>query len=273
MSKIYDVMTVFNEIDTWMLKFEILNDSVDYFVVNECPLTFSGKEKPLYFFENRDKFTKFSNKIIHHVFDEEKAGWDQWDRDREHKNGAMQALEGLASDEDVIFYSDADEIWEPHAINFDNFNDDTLYILMQKCYYYYLNCEWYNIHTPDINIWRGTKYSSYKLLKQHSFDVFRDWNSYFHLNNNFKKQYINNCGWHWSFLGGSENIKYKIQSYGHQEFNCPPYLDKVQDNINNLKDPFFRPNFAIRKIKMTPELYPEYLLNNLEKYDKHIYKG
>jgi beta-1,4-mannosyl-glycoprotein beta-1,4-N-acetylglucosaminyltransferase len=272
MPKVYDVQTFFNELDTLELKLNILNDSVDYFVINEATTTFSGKSKPLYFYENRDRYKRFSHKIIHNVFDENKPEWDQWNRDRIHKNAAFQPLTNLDNC-DIVIYSDADEVWNPRTIEFSNMDEDALYICMQKTFYYYLNTEWYNINTPDIDVWRGSKYSSYKLLKQHSFDTFRDWNSYFHLNNNFKKQYINNCGWHWSFLGGSENIKYKIDSYGHQEFNCPPYLDRVQDNIDNLKDPFFRPNFAIRKIEMEKDAYPEYLLNNLEKYDKHIYKG
>jgi len=272
MSKVYDVQTVFNEIDTWMLRFEVLNDSVDYFVVNEAPLTFSGKPKPLYFWENRDKFAKFSNKIIYNVFDEEKQGWDQWDRDREHKNGAMKALEGVANDEDIIFYSDADEIWNPSNINFDNFKDDTLYILYQSVYYYYLNCLWENTVDPTA-IWRGSRYSSYGLLKNHSFDAFRAYDGYFFQNQLFKKEYINKGGWHFSFLGGAENIKYKIDSYGHQELNVPVINDNVQNNIDALRDPFFRPNFRISPIDITLETHPKYLVDHLNEYSKYIYKS
>jgi beta-1,4-mannosyl-glycoprotein beta-1,4-N-acetylglucosaminyltransferase len=235
-------------------------------------LTFSGKPKPLYFWENRDKFAKFSNKIIHTVFDEEKEGWDQWDRDREHKNGAIKALEGVADDGDVIVYSDADEIWEPSSVNFDNFDEETLYILYQKVFYYYLNTEWYDKNNPTIDTWRGSKYSSYKLLKQHSFDVFRNWESYFHKNPMFKKEYVKNGGYHFSFLGGSENIKYKIDSYGHQELNVPFVTDNIQGNIENLQDPFFRQNFGIRQIPFSIETHPQYLLDNLEKYSQYIYK-
>ncbi len=272
MPKIYDVITCFNELDLISLRMEILNDSVSYFVINECPLTFSGKEKPLFFWENRDKFTKFSNKIIHHVFDEEKEGWDQWDRDREHKNGAMKALTNL-DDHDIVVYSDADELWNPKTIEFSNINEDTLYICMQKTFYYYLNTEWYNVNTPNINVWRGSKYSSYKLLKQHSFDTFRNWDSYFHKNTIFNKEYINCGGYHFSFLGGSENIKYKIDSYGHQELNVPFVTDNIQNNIDNLQDPFFRQSFGIRKIPINKETHPQYLLDNLEKYSQYIYKG
>ncbi len=271
MAKVYDVTTCFNEIMLLDLRMNILNDSVDFFVINESPLTFSGKEKPLYFYENRDKFAKFSHKIIHHVYDEEKQGWDQWDRDREHKNGAMKALEGVANDEDIIFYSDADEIWEPSAIDFSKIKDDTLYICMQRCFYYYLNTEWKEIGKNSLT-WRGSKYSTYRLLKQHSFDVFRDWNSYFHLNQNFKKEYIDNAGYHFSFLGGAENIKYKIGSYGHVEMNIPPIINNIQNNIDTLQDPFFRQNFEILPIEISLNTHPQYLVDHMDEYIDYIYK-
>ena len=88
-----------------------------------------------------------------------------------------------------------------------------------------------------------------------------------------EKEYIHNCGWHFSFLGGSENIKYKIASYGHQELNVPYVIDNIQSNVDSLRDPFFRPDFKIRVVDILPETHPQYLIDNLDKYDKLIYKG
>ena len=271
MPKVYDVITVFNELALVKLRMNILNESVDYFVINEATTTFTGQPKPLYFADNRDIFDQWNHKIIHNVFDENQPEWDQWDRDRIHKNAAMQALTNLEYD-DIVFYSDADEIPDFRNINLSDFNKDTLYIAYQDVYYYYLNCLWENVKNPSA-IWRGTKYSSYGLLKQHSFDTFRNWDSYFHKDESYKKEYIHNCGWHFSFLNGSENIKYKIQSYGHQELNIPYVIDNIQNNIDNLRDPFFRPDFKIRVVDILPETHPQYLIDNLDKYDQFIYKG
>lgn len=274
MPKVYDVQTIFNEIDLCYLRFSILDPYVDYFVVNEATTTFSGKPKPLYFQDNMEKFKQFEHKIIHNVFSENDPSWNQWDRDRIHKNAAMDALKKINPDDnDIIFYSDADEIWNPKKINFNNFDNDTLYICMQKVFYYFLNTEWYDISSPDKDTWRGSKYSSYKLLKEHSFDDFRNWGSEFHTNPAYKKEYIDNKGWHFSFLGGAENIKLKIDSYGHQEFNNPTYLDNIQNNINALRDPFFRPNFGMRVIPFNEKTHPKYLVEHLNDYDKYIYKG
>lgn len=253
------------------LRMNVLNDSVDFFVINEAPITFSGKPKPLFFWENRDKFAKFAHKIIHHVYEEEKEGWDQWDRDKNHKNGAMQALVNVATDEDIVIYSDCDEILEPSSVDFSKTRNDTLYVSMQRCFYYYLNTEWREIGKTELT-WRGSRYSTYGFLKQHSFDAFRSYAGYFYQDSSYKQEYISNAGYHFSFLGGQENIKYKIASYGHTEMDIPIIRDNLQGNINTLKDPFFRSNFEIVPIKISPSTHPQYLINHIKKYDDFIYK-
>jgi beta-1,4-mannosyl-glycoprotein beta-1,4-N-acetylglucosaminyltransferase len=270
MPKVYDVVTGFNELQLYLLRLNVLDPFVDTFIINESPVTFTGQPKPLFFQENKEMFKKFEHKIIYHTFEEDNPEWTQWDRDRIHKNGAMQALEGIANNDDIIFYSDCDEIWNPENISFDNFKDDTLYILYQSVYYYFVNCLWENVVDPTA-IWRGSRYSSYKLLKQHSFDAFRAYDGYFFQNSMFKKEYQDNKGWHFSFLNGAENIKYKIQSYGHQEMNIAPIVDNIQNNINSLRDPFFRPNFRITPIPITLETHPKYLVEHLDEYSNFIY--
>jgi beta-1,4-mannosyl-glycoprotein beta-1,4-N-acetylglucosaminyltransferase len=40
--KIFDTITFFNELDLLELRLNILNDVVDYFVINEANITFTG---------------------------------------------------------------------------------------------------------------------------------------------------------------------------------------------------------------------------------------
>ena len=54
--KVFDCFTFYNELDTLHVRFEELNDFVDYFILCESHLTHRGKEKPLYFEENKDSF-------------------------------------------------------------------------------------------------------------------------------------------------------------------------------------------------------------------------
>ena len=65
--KIYDAFLFFNELDLLEIRLNLLNDYVDYFVISESDLTFSGKPKPLYYLENKDRFKQFEKKIIHQV--------------------------------------------------------------------------------------------------------------------------------------------------------------------------------------------------------------
>jgi beta-1,4-mannosyl-glycoprotein beta-1,4-N-acetylglucosaminyltransferase len=268
--KIYDTITIFNELDLLEMRLEILDKYVDYFVINEATTTFTGKYKPLYYEENKNRFKKFKDKIIHNIFEENNKKWTQWDRDRIHKNASMLALKKYCNSKDIVFYSDADEIPNFENINLEKiYSPDILFICHQDCYYYYLNTIWEAENQPK-NFWRGTKFSSWELLKKHSIDTFRDFWSHFYNEKSNKVIHLPNCGWHFSFLGGEENIKYKLDAYGHQELNIPIIRDNIKNNIKELKDPFLRKDFKIRKIDITEKTHPKYLIDNLEKYKNYI---
>ena len=68
--KVFDSFIFFNELELLEMRLNILNDVVDYFVLTESPFTVSGNEKPLYYQENRDKFYKWNDKIIHNITEE-----------------------------------------------------------------------------------------------------------------------------------------------------------------------------------------------------------
>ena len=61
--QIIDAFMFNNELDVLNFRLHELNDYVDKFVIYENCWTFSGKRKPLYFKENKERFSKFSNKI------------------------------------------------------------------------------------------------------------------------------------------------------------------------------------------------------------------
>ena len=53
MAKVYDTFLFFNELDLLEIRLNILDDYVDYFVLCEANQTFSGKDKKLYYKENK----------------------------------------------------------------------------------------------------------------------------------------------------------------------------------------------------------------------------
>ncbi len=63
--KVYDCFTFYNEFELLELRLESLNPIVDYFVLVEADKTQRNEDKPFYFLENKDKFSKFLPKIRH----------------------------------------------------------------------------------------------------------------------------------------------------------------------------------------------------------------
>ena len=88
---------------------------MDKFVISEATETFSGLQKPLYYEENKDMFKEFEDKIIHIVVDDTPQG-DTHYRDTFQKNAVTRGLKDC-KDDDIIIFSDLDEIPNPDKIS------------------------------------------------------------------------------------------------------------------------------------------------------------
>ena len=62
---VYDSFQFFNELDILKLRMNVLKDVVDYFVISESTVTFSGDPKPLYYNENKE--TVLLDKILQYA--------------------------------------------------------------------------------------------------------------------------------------------------------------------------------------------------------------
>ena len=83
---------------------------------------------------------------------------------------------------------------------------------------------------------------------------------------------IKNGGWHFSYLKSPAQIRKKIESFAHSEYNKDEYknLKNIENCIKNRTDLYDR-NSNLEKISITNEL-PTYLLENQEKYSNWIVK-
>ena len=63
--RIFDCFIFNHEIELLEMRMNILNDYVDKFVITEGDITFSGKPKESHFSKNRERFSKWEDKIIH----------------------------------------------------------------------------------------------------------------------------------------------------------------------------------------------------------------
>jgi beta-1,4-mannosyl-glycoprotein beta-1,4-N-acetylglucosaminyltransferase len=256
--KIIDCFIFYNEIDLLTYRLNILNDIVDYFVIVEATHTFIGKEKRLFFNENKHLFEKFHEKIIHIIVDDfpykhpnidiEKG--NQWVNETFQRDQIKRGLDKLdLNDEDIITITDLDEIPDPNTLLKIKNNEIKIELntLRVDFYYYNLNSKIYN------EVWNKTKIISFKKYKELSISC-----------NSIRYsdcQYIDNGGWHLSYFGDSKFIKNKIEQFSHQEYNNEHYTDieKIETRVKSFSDLYDR-NGNIVKTSINDNTYlpPEY---------------
>ena len=138
---VYDCFQFFNELDILKLRLHIMDPVVDRFVISEATETFSGNPKPLYYEENKEMFAEFAHKIIHVVVEDTPPGYTH-DRDTFQKNAVGRGLKDC-TDDDIIIFSDLDEIPNPEKVKeiLQNFDSTKIYHFAQRMFYCYLNME------------------------------------------------------------------------------------------------------------------------------------
>ena len=143
--KIFDCTTFYNENLMLEVRFNVLNDYVDKFVISEAKYSHSGQKKKLNF--DLKRFKEFKNKIIYLTIDNEpdnliyENNSDQKiERDSEIRKNSIKRIAhqrdklilGLneAQDDDYIFYSDNDEI--PDFSNIDLKKNKSKFIMFKQ---------------------------------------------------------------------------------------------------------------------------------------------
>ena len=254
---IYDCFQFFNELDMLKIRLNVMSPIVDKFVISEATETFSGLKKPLYYEENKEMFAEFADKIIHVVVDDTPQGYTH-DRDTFQKNAVTRGLKDC-TDEDIIIFSDLDEIPNPEKIKeiLKDFQEDKIYHFAQRLFYCYLNMEEVSgnllsyageFEGVERKKWIGSKMCSYKLLREQNLMLGE-------LRFPERKEIgirVEDGGWHFGYMGGhgEKDIKKRVQekviSAAHQEYNSKHVLNQVTDQIKDGKDIFGRDAKFIR---------------------------
>ena len=114
--RVFDCFPFFNELDVLEIRLSELDALVDHFVIVEATHTHTGKPKPLYFAEHRQRYAQFSRKIIHVVVEDlPLEPSDHWVREIYQREAIMRGL-GDADPNDRIITSDCDEIPKPPRV-------------------------------------------------------------------------------------------------------------------------------------------------------------
>lgn len=276
---VYDSFQFFNELDILKLRMNVLKDVVDYFVISESTVTFSGDPKPLYYNENKEMFKEFEHKIIHNIVDDTPMDCNAFMRDHHQKCAVARGLKDCKPD-DIVIFSDVDEIPNPDTLKelLPNVEDGKIYMLAQRLFYCYLDMEEVSGNLLSVTgefddvekkQWLGTKICRYSVLNNYTTEELRN-----------KEQKaigvrVPNGGWHFSYMGGgkkqstADRVKYKIKSAAHQEYNNRHILWNVRKNIKNMQDIFGRDS-KLQLVEID-ETYPKYLRDHLDEYKYLLY--
>lgn len=254
----FDCFMIFNELDLLEIRLNILDPYVNFFVIGESQQTFSGKEKPRYFEENKERFAKWEEKIIHVLIDEGSFP-NAFERAGHQKDSLRKVLEHLEeqkeiSDLDLVYFGDIDEIWKPQQLII---RDDIVYNLKQLNYCYYLN----NRSSEE---WVGTVVGAWKTIRQQSFNHWR-------ANHTHE---LPNGGWHFTNMGGADQIRKKLEAYDHQEFNNEFIKNDIERKIESGEDYVGRSHdWQGRPFEMWISEFdlPQFVIDNKDKY-KNLWK-
>ena len=265
-NRIYDCITFFDENLLVNSRFEILKDVVDYFVICESNYDHKGNKKKINFkLHNQKLKSKIRHIVIEENFPNLEDGWKCEAYQRE------KILEGISdsSENDLIMYSDSDEI--PNPIIIKNINLKKKYgIFLQQFFTYKINV--FNKHESP---WDGTRICKRQNLKSINFMRKKI------LSKNIKKPFwkfntekdievYQNGGWHFNNLYDVGTISKKLKVSPHKEFNSNQFsnVDVIEDKIFNLIDLYDR-GHNYEKIKIDSS-YPDYIVENIYKFKNHI---
>jgi beta-1,4-mannosyl-glycoprotein beta-1,4-N-acetylglucosaminyltransferase len=286
--KIIDCTTYFAEDLMLDVRFNILNDYVEKFIIVESKYSHSGEKKNLNFDINN--YSKFKDKIEYLVIEEEPEGIvkninndssikriNSLLRIEQSYDFIVNAIKNF-SDNDLICLSDNDEIPNFESKTFKESNND-IFIFKQLFFYYKFNLFY------DLMPWYGTKackkkklisFSWLRNLKNKKYPWWR-FDTYLSKTKQTNIQIVNDGGWHFTNLKTAEDIHKKLSNFGHHnEYDesgltikdIQYCIDNRIVNYNHLADKT-TPNKYNAKYKLqiaTDQMLPKYIKNNKEKY-------
>jgi len=280
--KTYDCFYFLNELDILEIRLSTYYNLVDYFVICESDTYFGGGSKPFTFKENRERFSKFDDKIIYlplyniprskdsvrailhnnsesknrkaiarstllskNIGNSEEA--NQWVTEYFFKESIFEYLKGLDISS-LIFVSDVDEFWNYKA----RFKIPKcgLLVFKQIPFVYFLN----NRSNESWHGWTGSVAFNVSMLDDNSINELRT-------HNHLRRKIVMNGGWHFTFQGGFSVVSEKLKDWDKAEFkhDSSITLDQILDSRIDLRGRNI-------KYRIDDEGLPDFIIENRERY-------
>ena len=265
-NKIIDCITFFDNNFMFELRYNILFDQVDHFVICESEFDHKGNkkgkkfiwkdyydEKKIKYFLNLNPFPKNTNR---------------WENQAIQREYLLNYLD-FAKPDDYIFFSDPDEIIKPELLN--NFILKKKYGIFLHNFYNYK----FNLFNSYESPWEGSRVCRKKNLK--SIDFMRQKVKLKNLKYNFYRfdkeksiEIFYDSGWHFNNIMTPEEISIKLKTFAHSEFSGDKFgsIETIKKKIKNREDLFERGH----KYKITElnQKFPKYILENKDKFSEFI---
>ena len=293
--KIYDACIYYDEDILLDLRFNILNKFVEKFIVVESLFTHSGERKKQNF--KIENFSKFKNKIEYILLKENPKNIYEIKKDDKNDLGKTidnansreifqrNAIEkGLkeVNDNDWLIISDVDEIPNLENLNLNKIQNKIILFNQLFC------CYKLNLFSKTIN-WHGSRMIKKKDLKNPQWlrDIKSKKYSIFRLDILFSNKkyrdilFVNNGGWHFSYLKDAKGVEDKLKSIRHHvdyELN-PVGVEKLETMIKDKKlvynyklDQRAEDKFSDNEIleDLNLDKLPKYIIDNKNKYEKWL---
>ena len=232
------------------LRLNLLNKYVDKFVITEANYFHNGKEKKLNF-DIKD-YPNFKDKIEYIVVNEqppnlildnnkenleEKKILNSIRRDNFQREQLNNYLKGV-NENDIIIINDLDEIPNFEEVDLHKIENEIL-IFKQKMFYYKFNLCYENF------VWFGSKATKKKNFKSPQWlrNIKNKKYPYWRIDTYFSKKkynnikFIENGGWHFSYLKDPKGVENKLKSIRHHiEYDLNPLgEEKISNLIKNRK--------------------------------------
>jgi len=266
MNKIIDCVTFFDENLIYDLRYNVIKDFVDFFVVCESKYDHRGNPKQINFDPNK----KYSNTKVKHLILEKPFPkvTNLWQNQAIQRDFILQKI-NFADDEDYILFSDPDEIPNPKLLK--NFSLKKKYGIFMQNFYNYK----FNLFNSYESPWEGTRVCKKKNLK--SIDFMRQKvksknlkYSFFRFDKEKNLEVFLDAGWHFNNIMDAEKISQKLKTYAHSEYSHGKFSSPqiIKNKINSKIDLFER-GHKYEKIELN-ESFPKYLIENKIKYKDYL---
>jgi beta-1,4-mannosyl-glycoprotein beta-1,4-N-acetylglucosaminyltransferase len=256
-----------DELDMLELRLGQLDSVVDYFVLVETSRTFSGMAKPLYFKDNKDRFSKWNHKIVHASPELGCAG--SWEFEKIQREVLVNMIRGLNPGlHDTLTFSDCDEIPNPEAIKSYTYNMG-LRNLKQYTYYYNFN----HLFDYGNRAWSRARIGVVEHMYDHGAMGFRGgWPPGRDMDASYPS--MEEGGWHGSYFNPDlAKVRRKVVSISHDDlwpFIAGRSDKQLAEDIHNGKDLYHRAGIgdAVWVDTKTAEDHrlPPYFLQNKERF-------